>query len=153
MKKLVLLATIFSISIVTSSFAQSKVSQKEKFQSIYDTTKTLVETQVYQFIGEVVYNNKKREKLDSNSNSISINKSTASGYLTALSSENKSFKISGSIDNYKISFKDEKQQIYIEFNVGDDTFYIDIKPNGNAFLTIKNSDKSTASYVGRLTAF
>ena len=150
MKKLVLLATIFSISIVTLSFAQSKVSQKEKFQASYNTTKALVETQVYQFNGEVVYNNKKREKLDSNSNSISINKSTASGYLTSLSAENKSFKISGSIDNYKISFKDEKQQIYIEFNVGDDTFYIAVKPNGNAFLTIKDLDETTASYTGKL---
>ncbi len=150
MKNLFLLLILFSLSAATYSCAQTKASQNEIFQASYSSSKALVKTQMYRFVTEVVYNNKNREKLDGNSNSININKSKASGYLSSLSVENKSFNISGSIENYMISFKDKKQQIYIEFNVGDDTFYIDVKPNGNAFLIIKDLDKRTASYTGKL---
>lgn len=148
MKHLVLLVMLFSFSATTFCFAQTEASQKEKFQATYNSLKALVETQTYQFIGEVVLENKKREKLDRNSNTLAVNKSQISGQLVSLSQVNKRFELNGAIEKYQVSFSDDKQQISIEFRVNKDQVSIAIKPNGKAFLTVSSGNGINISQVG-----
>jgi len=154
MKKLVLLTILFSLSVSTYTCAQIKETQKEKFQITYKSSKAIVETQHYNFVGEMVYNNKKREKLSNDSNTVSINKSEISGKVISLQSENKSFGLNGAIENYKASFDDDKQNIRIQFNVKTTSrnieVFIDIKPNGNAFLTVSSGNFNTISWTGKI---
>lgn len=154
MKKLILLALLFSLSVTSFTCAQAKETQKAKFQTTYNRSKAIVETLRYNFVGEMVYSNKNREKLSDDSNTIMINKSKVSGKVISLSTENKSFDVNGTIENYKASFDDDKQQIAIQFNVKTATqtleFFIDIKPNGNAFLTVSSGNYNTISWVGKI---
>jgi hypothetical protein len=154
MKKLVLLAILFSLFASTYTCAQIKETQKEKFQSTYTSSKAIVETQHYNFVGELVYNNKKREKLSNDSNTIAIKKSEISGKVISLQSENKSFDVNGTVENYKASFDDDKQHIRIQFTVKTTTqtleIFIDIKPNGNAFLTVSSGNYNTISWTGKI---
>lgn len=147
MKHLIILA-LLAFSATSISCAQSKVSQEEKFQSIYNSNKALIETQSYQFIGEWVFDNKKRRQLDTEVNVIKIEASTCSGQLKALNAD-KSIDISGAITNYKANFNDEKQQISIEFAVNGSMVYIDIKQHGSIFLTVKSS-VNNISQVGKI---
>ncbi|BAO77402.1 DUF4251 domain-containing protein [Winogradskyella sp. PG-2] len=149
MKKIILLVAIFSISATTYSCAQSKSTQKEKFQSTYNNSKALVENHTYQFVGDLVYNNKRREKLGDNA-IININKSSVSGEMVGLTNDRKSFIIDGKIEGYKNEFNDEKQHISIEFSVGERKVFIDIKPNGNAFLTVSSGPGNSISWTGRI---
>jgi len=148
MKHLVLLVILFSFSATTFCFAQTEVSQNEKFQATYNSSKALVETQTYQFIGEVVLENNKREKLDRNSNTVTVNKSQISGQIVSLSQVNKRFYFNGVIEKYQVSFNDDKQQISIEFRVNKDKVSIAIKPNGKAFLTVSSGNGINISQVG-----
>lgn len=154
MKKLILLAILFSLSVTTFTCAQAKVTQEEMFQATYNSSKAIVETQQYNFIGEMVYSNKNREKLSSDSNTITINKTYVTGKMISLSNENKSFDVNGTIENYKVSFDDEKQHVAIQFNVKTTAqtleFFIDIKPNGNAFLTVSSGNYNAISWVGKI---
>lgn len=150
MKKIVILVTLFSLSATTFSCAQTKTSQKEKFQATYNTSKALVETQNFKFIGDVVYTNKNREKLDSDSSIIIVGESLVSGKVVSLSVDNKTFLIDGAKKNYKVSFNDEKQHIAIEFSVNEYKVFIDIKPNGNAFLTVSAGLSNSISWTGHL---
>ncbi|WP_296385219.1 DUF4251 domain-containing protein [Winogradskyella sp.] len=150
MRKLILLVILFSLSATTFSYAQTKTSQKEKFQTTYNSSKALVKSQAFQYIGNVVYNNKKRERLDSNTNTISINKSKASGQVKSLSNLNKTFDLDGEIEDYMVSFNDDNQRISIEFSVNQYNVFIDIKPNGNAFLTVSSGANNTISWTGRI---
>lgn len=154
MKKLILLTLLFSLAVTSFACAQTKESQKAKFQTTYTSSKALVETQHYNFIGEMVYSNKNREKLSDDSNTIVINKSEVTGKVISLSTENKSFDVNGTRENYKASFDDDKQHIAIQFNVKTATqtleVFIDIKPNGNAFLTVSAGNDNTISWVGKI---
>lgn len=138
MKRLVLLALLFSLSITTFVSAQSKPSQKEVFATTYHNTKTAIETQNYQYVGYVVYNNEKRQNLESDSNTLRIEKDQVDGKLSSLSTYAFNTKDAKRITEYTVSFNDDTQQITIQFNVGKDQFHIEIKPNGNAFLTLKS---------------
>ena len=148
MKPLVLLVILFSFSAISFCSAQTKTSQKEIFQATYNSSKALVETQTYQFIGEVVLENKKREKLDRNSNTVTVNKSQISGQIVSLSQVNKRLYFNGVVEEYQVSFNDDKQQISIEFRVNKDEVSIAIKPNGKAFLTVSSGNGINISQVG-----
>ena len=154
MKKLVLLAILFSLSATTYTCAQKKQTQNKKFQTTYNNSKAIVETQRYNFVGEIVYSNKNREKLSEDSSIIAINKSEILGKVISLSTDNKSFDVNGIIENYKASFDDDKQQIAIQFKVKTTTqtldVFIDIKPNGNAFLTVSSGNYNTISWTGKI---
>ncbi len=148
MKNLVFLVILFSFSATTFCTAQTKAAQKEKFQATYNSSKALVQTQTYQFVGEVAFQNNKREKLDSDSNTVTVNKSQISGQVVSLSQVNKRFDFHGSVEKYQVSFNDDKQQISIEFNVNKDHVVIAIKPNGKAFLTVSSGNGVNISQVG-----
>lgn len=154
MKKLILLALLFCFSTASSVSAQSNPSQKEVFQPTYNNLKSIVETQRYQFVGEMVLYQKTREKLNADSNRITINKSEISGEVISIQSENKSFNVTGTIENYSATFNDDKQQISIAFNVktAAETLQvtIDVKPNGNAFLNVSLGNTNTISWTGQL---
>jgi hypothetical protein len=149
MKKLILIVILFSLSATTYSCAQSKSAQKEKLKATYNNSKALVNTQTFHFVGELVYNNKNREKLSSDAK-ISINESSVSGKVISLSHQKKSFYLGGDIENYKTVVDDETQQISIEFSVNKHKVFIDIKPNGNAFLTISSGADNTISWTGHI---
>ncbi|MFP4846752.1 hypothetical protein [Winogradskyella sp. PE311] len=148
MKNLILLVLLFSFSATTYSCAQTKATQKEKFQSTYNSVKSNVKSKAYKFIGEVVYSNKDRTLLEGDNNEITIAKNEASGFIKALVSS-KNVDVSGVIENYLVSYDDDKQQISIKFEIKNDEFYIDIKPNGNAFLTFK-SGTDYITQVGKI---
>ena len=150
MKNLLLLTILLSISATTYTCAQTRVSQKEKFQATYNNSKALVKSLTFKYVGEVVYNNKQREMLDGNTNTISIDKSKVSGQVVSLRNANKTFDIEGGIENYKVSFNDDNQRISIEFSVNTYQVFIDIKPNGNAFLTVSDNIGNNISWTGRI---
>lgn len=154
MKKLLLLALAFSFSTVSLTYAQSTKTQKEVFQSTYNSLKALVKTQQYTYAGEVVYNNKNREILNAEENTIKIDKTTASGTVTSLSTEKKTFDLNGTISDYTASFDDAQQIITIEFKVQSESqtvnVFIDVRPNGNAFLTASVGGSNSISWTGRL---
>ncbi|WP_369994615.1 DUF4251 domain-containing protein [Winogradskyella sp.] len=135
-KQLFILTLIFGFIATGLSCAQAKTTQKEMFQSTYNEVKALVQSKDYKFAGEVVFNNKKRTRLDQALNTIAISKNEVSGQVSSL--DNKTVAINGKITNYNVNFDDDSQKISIEFNVENMEVYIDIKPNGNAFLTIKS---------------
>tara|TARA_R110002124_G_scaffold38563_3_gene122345 strand:- start:10565 stop:11020 length:456 start_codon:yes stop_codon:yes gene_type:complete len=150
MKNLLLLTILLSISATTYTCAQTRVSQKEKFQATYNNSKALVKSLTFKYVGEVVYNNKQREMLDGNTNTISIDKSKVSGQVVSLRNANKTFDIEGELENYKVSFNDDNQRISIEFSVNTYQVFIDIKPNGNAFLTVSDNIGNNISWTGRI---
>ena len=149
MKQLILLALLFSLTAITTSNAQTKSTQKETFQATYDDMKALVQSKTFAYVGDYVFNSKRRIKLDGNTNTVNINNTEATGQIEALATTKSTKGIKGKISNYNVSFNDDKQQISIEFKVDDTNVNIDIKPNGNAFFTLKSSG-TTISQVGRL---
>ena len=153
MKTFTLFTLLFSLFASTYAFAQTKEEQNKLFQATYNQSKVLIQSKDYTFVGEMVYDNKTREGLKSDFNSITIKKSRVSGALATLSSDNRTFDLNGKIEGYKVSFDDEKQQISIRFTVKTESqpleVRIDIKPNGNAFLEVKRKS-SSASYKGKL---
>ena len=152
MKKLILLAILFSISTIPSLNAQSKQTQKEQFQSTYNNMKSLVESQVFDFVGDVVFAGRTREKLNNDINTITINKSQASGSIISLKSKNKSFDLNGDVEDYQTVSDDDKQNIFIQFKVKSPTQTLDvnieIKPNGNATLTASSGTNNSITWVG-----
>jgi hypothetical protein len=153
MKTFTLIAFIFSLFATTHTLAQTKENQNKLFKSNYNQSKVLVQSRDFSFVGDMVYENKTRERLNADSNTISIKTAKVSGILTALTSKNETFNFNGAIEDYKVLYDDEKQQILIQFNVKTATqtlnVRIEVKPNTNAFLEVK-SKSSSASYVGKL---
>ncbi|OZV68495.1 DUF4251 domain-containing protein [Winogradskyella aurantia] len=151
---------VFLVAGLMSSFTaisqESQRSQKDVFQSSYNASKKKIQSQKYQFIGGYVYNNKNREKIDDNSNTFIINTSNVKGSLTSLSTEKKTFILDGMIRNYEAVFNDDKQTIRVEFKVETESemydVFIDVKSNGNAFLTVKKSPMDIISWTGKIKA-
>src|SRR5690554_5788457 len=98
MRKLILLSLLFCLSATVYVSAQSKPTQKELLEPTYNNSKTLINTGKYQFVGDAVYNDVTREMLDKAINSLSINKSEASGEIVSLSTEKKNIKVKGAIE-------------------------------------------------------
>lgn len=150
MKKIVLLALVFSLFATIFVSAQKQQTQKEIFETTYHNSKALVESQQFQFFGETFFNGKKRERLNSESNKLDISDSTITGQLSTLSTENKTYDIKGDIENYKVTYNDEKQLILMEFSVNKVNYNIEVKPNGKAHLTTLDSAKNTLTWIGQL---
>ncbi|WP_299122963.1 DUF4251 domain-containing protein [uncultured Winogradskyella sp.] len=157
MKRIILLALLFNLSATTYLSAQSKQAQKEQFQTTYNSKKSLVQTQVFSFVGEVVFDGNTREKLNEEDNTIVINKSEISGQVMALQSNNKSIDVNdGSIENYKAIFNDDDQKISIQFTVitknVSSNFSIIVRPNGKAVLSAAQNGLENVTWIGELTA-
>lgn len=153
MKKFTLFTVLFSLCAISYSTAQVKEKQQAQFETTYNQSKAIVQSQDYSFVGEMVYEDKTRERLNSESNTIVIQKSQVSGTLASLTSEGEIFNLNGSIQDYKVSFSDDTQEISIQFKVKSESNFsevqIDVKPNGNAFLEFKSLN-SSASYTGKI---
>jgi len=154
MKKIVLIALLFSLSVTTFLTAQSKQTQREVFATTYHNTKTLVNSQQFLYVGEMVYNNETREVLNDEINTLIINKSQVSGKVVSIKSDKKTVNVTGKIENYNVSFDDQKQEVNITFNVNTGnktaTLNIEVKPNGNAFLTVSSAGVENISWTGKL---
>ncbi len=136
MKKIILLALVFSLSVVNTSNAQSKSDYKEKLQGTYDAMKTIVKSKDFKYIGEVVFENTKRERVNAEANTLMVNQAKSSGNLSGLDSKTK-VELDGKISNYNVNFNDDSQTIHIEYGINKMKILIDIKANGNAFLTLE----------------
>lgn len=154
MKNLILLTLLLGLSATTFVSAQSTPTQKELFASTYHTNKTAVNSQQYQIVAEVVYTNAKRERLNSEKNRLTINKSKITGQLVSLKSDDKSIDVTGEIQNYNVVFNDEKQEISMSFDVsttsGSVAMVIEIKPNGNVFVKATSAKGSEILWTARL---
>lgn len=137
MKHVVLFVLSIGLFITNYNCAPTKEAKKEKSQSYYKEVKDLIKTKDYKFVGDVVYNNKRRLLLEANSNTISIQQSKVFGQANSIDKTKKPLELKGVITDYKVNFNDDLQEISIEFSLEEKNFYIDIKPNGNAFLAIK----------------
>lgn len=154
MKKLIFLAFIFSLSVSTYVSAQTKQSQKEVFASMYQNSKIIVESESFVYLGHMVLEDRTREKLSDDTNQLVINDSKMLGELVSIKSENKTINVTGDIKDYKVVFNDEKQEISINFNIttASETvsINIEVKPNGNAFLTASSSNGTLINWTGKL---
>ena len=154
MKKIVVLALVFGFSMTSLLNAQNQQTQKEQFEKNYQSLKSLVKTQDFNFVGEVVFDGSTREKLDNKTNTISINDSEIAGKMISLKSVGKTIDVNGSIENYKAIFDDDAQYIFMEFNAKSATqsldFTIEIKPNGKATLTVLSVNDDSITWVGYL---
>lgn len=151
MKRIFILAVLMCFMATNYSCAQSKTTQKEKFQSTYNNLKTIVLSKSYKYEGEVVYTNKDRELLKDKLSVITISQDDINANLEALTN-NTNYRTTGKIKDYKVTFDDDKQVIAIEFKKDKDEFYIDIKPNGNVFLTAVFNGKNITQ-IGTLKNF
>lgn len=153
MKKLFLLVFILSISTTTLVCAQGNQRQKEMFESTYQNSKELVSSKVFVYNGDLVLGNGTRESLTEN-NQLKINLTEVSGTISAPTAENKSINLDGDIEDYSVNYKDEKQQISINFNVntasGLVSVNIEVKPNAKAFLTVTKDDGTSIQWTGSL---
>lgn len=149
MRTLLLLVFLLTFSATSLSCAQSKTTQKEKFQSNYENMKTIVQSKSFKFIGDYVYDSKRRTKINGEANTIVINQDALSGQTSALDTPNNIIKIDGEISDYTVDINDEKQDISITFRSGERNFYIDIKANGYVFLAVKTGNE-TINQVGSL---
>ncbi|WP_299113410.1 hypothetical protein [uncultured Winogradskyella sp.] len=153
MKNLIILTFIFSLSASTFVSAQSKPTQKETFQGTYNAMKALVKSKKFKYVGEVVFEGFERERLNNEdeSNCLTIEDSKATGLIFDLGEDDRATLIMDKIINYSVNFNDDLQNISIAFAVNKIKILIDIKPNGNAFLTIKNGIKDITQ-MGKLQA-
>lgn len=152
MKKTITLSILFCLVLSTGISAQSKNSQKESFQATYNAIKASVKSNNFKYVGNYVFNNRQREKLEADSNTLAINKENVSGQLTSLKGVSPSeININGVVNDYSVLFNDEKQTITIDIGTEDYQLSIDIKPNGNAFLSISDGLSKNITQVGKIS--
>lgn len=150
MNKLILVVVFFSLSLTTFSYAQTKTSQKEMLQATYESSKAIVKTQNFQFIGELVFNGQQRERVEGDLNTVHINKSEVSGGIKTLSESNQTIEFLGSLENYNVSYDDDNQIISIDFRLNNQALHINIKPNGKVHLTTNLNIANGLVWIGRL---
>ena len=100
MKHLMLLALFVCFSATTFSCAQSKTTQKERSEAIYKGLKTAIESNNYKFVGEWVFNNKRRSQLESGSNFLIVSASNVDLQVVAIDEEDKPITIKGEASNF-----------------------------------------------------
>jgi hypothetical protein len=150
MNKFILVLILLSLSVTGPSYGQTKTTQKEVFLAAYTNSKSLVASKDFLFIGELVYNGTKREKLESALNTIRLNTSKITGQLTALGDRTKIFDINGKIKRYKTLYDDKNQKISIDFVVKGHKVHIAVMPNGKALLTTSLANASSMTWLGKL---
>ncbi|WP_370391234.1 DUF4251 domain-containing protein [uncultured Winogradskyella sp.] len=141
-----LLLTITSVGI-----GQSRL---DKFEPTYQKSKSLVMAKNYTVNFTMVYDNSRREQINSNTNSISINQFNSSGRLASFSNRGIIFDFNGAISNYKVNFDDNRKLINISYdliNNGKSKFIeLAIKPSGNVILLLKKDSGKSTSWIGNL---
>ncbi|WP_179334854.1 hypothetical protein [Winogradskyella costae] len=150
MKKLLLLTLLFSISFTSFVTSQSKMSQRETFETTYQNTKATVKTQHYQFVADVIYDGQQREILNGDSNQIDINNLNVKGILHGFSKDKAIYTLKETNSDINTIVNDENQQISIVVKMSSYSINIEVKPNGNAFLTLTGNDISKQEYAGKL---
>lgn len=137
MKKLFIICLFFALAMPFVGFSQNPLTKEEKVQAMYKLNKKLVQSQNFSFIATWVFSDDKRSEVAENENTITINATNIYGTLTALDSD-KPIMLKGGLENYSVDFNDEAHQITISFRIGTYNATIEVKPNGNAFLELKN---------------
>jgi hypothetical protein len=102
----------------------------------------------------MVYDNNRREQINSNTNSVSINQSSSSGSLASFSNRGVIFDFNGTLSNYKVKFDDSRKLINISYEVNNsdkiEIVELAIKPNGNAILSIQDNSGERIYWLGSL---
>ncbi|MBU2929038.1 DUF4251 domain-containing protein [Winogradskyella psychrotolerans] len=150
MKKIILLALLFSFSASTLVIAQTKTSQEEMFAATYHSSKIAVNSQHYQFVANVIHNSQEREILDGAINEIRINKLDVEGQLHGFSKDKVVNTLKDSNSKIETEFNDDNQEITITIETKVYAINIVVKPNGNAFLTLTGNGSSKLLYTGKL---
>jgi len=150
MKKIILLAVLFSFSVPTLITAQSKTSQKEIFASTYHSSKVAVKSHHYQFVADVIHNSQEREVLNGEHNQFKVHKLKVLGQLHDFSKHKVVHIINDDHSKIDTSFNDDAQLISIDIHATDYDIKIEIKPNGKAFLTLNSREGTKLSYTGRI---
>ncbi|MFK7833127.1 MAG: DUF4251 domain-containing protein [Winogradskyella sp.] len=150
MKNLVLLVLVCSLSSASLVSAQSKQTQKEMFEGVYNTSKETVKSEQFEFVANVVFKGKKRESFKDNSNQIIINKNKVFGELETFSTDKTRYVFNDDNSKISASFDDENQDISITIQTKNNVISIEVKPNGNAFLMLSGNRSGDISYRGTL---
>ena len=145
-----LLAITLFLSFTAIGLSQTTPIVENRGDAIYLGYKQLIETQQYQFKGEWVIVDKKRTNIDSALNSLVINNASVSAQFNNPDDNSSSFSDSGQLNNYKVSYNDEIQKINIDFNLGNRTFYFEIRNNGKVFLKHKTGTGEIL-WIGQLS--
>lgn len=139
------------LSITSVGIGQSRL---DKFEPTYQKSKSLVMAKNYTVNFTMVYDNSRREQINSNTNSVSINQSNSSGSLASFSNRGVIFDFNGAISNYKVKFDDNRKLINISYdliNNGKSQFIeLAIKPSGNVILLLKKDSGKSTSWIGNL---
>lgn len=156
MLKYISFLVFFTVVCNESSYAQSRnIDQEARFKEIYKTTKSLVSTNQYQYVGTYVFDNRRRERLESGTNTLIVNSSQSQGTIRSLREDNLSYSLNGQIKDYKVEYGDAEQTINISYKVNtpSETMEISIavKRNGNAFLTLNTATGQRINWTGMLT--
>lgn len=148
MKKLTILVLLFSLVSTQFIDAQSRSTKNDKFQTQYVQTKSTVKSKNYNYVGEAVFVEGNRKVLEAGSNSISVKGNQVSLKIQDITLEN-TISFSGKLNDYRANFDDSKQNITIQFTADNVSYFIEIKKNGNAFLTVK-SENGAITQIGNI---
>lgn len=147
MKKLFIICLFFALAMPFVGFSQNPLTKEEKVQAMYDLNKKVVQSQNFSFIATWVFSDDERSEVAENENLITIKGANFYGLLTNLDTD-KPIMLKGGLENYTTNFNDEAHQIAISFKIGVYNAKIEVKPNGNAFLTLDTQNNETISYKG-----
>jgi hypothetical protein len=148
MKKLLSLTVFFCLALPTLSFSQTPLTKEEKVKAMYELNKKNIKTQDYSFIASWVFGNDKRAEVSQNEKTIQISDSNIEGVLSQLETNKSSIELKGNMQNYNAEFDDAKNYIAVTFTIGVYNAIIEVKPNGNAFLTLNSNGKKIVHYRG-----
>jgi hypothetical protein len=144
---------IFLLFLTITSVGISQ-NRLDKFEPTYQKSKSLVMAKNYTVNFTMVYDNNRREQINSNTNSVSINQSSSSGSLASFSNRGVIFDFNGTLSNYKVKFDDSRKLINISYEVNNsdkiEIVELAIKPNGNAILSIQDNSGERIYWLGSL---
>ncbi|WP_426430362.1 DUF4251 domain-containing protein [Winogradskyella sp. HB-48] len=147
MKKLFIICLFVALAMPFVGFSQNPLTKEEKVQAMYDLNKKVVQSQNFSFIATWVFSDDERSEVAENENLITIKGANFYGLLTNLDTD-KPIMLKGGLENYTTNFNDEAHQIAISFKIGVYNAKIEVRPNGNAFLTLDTQNNETISYKG-----
>jgi hypothetical protein len=143
---------LFFFTLTSVGISQNRL---DKFEPTYQKSKSLVMAKNYTVNFTMVYDNSRREQINSNTNSVSIYQSNSSGSLASFSNRGVIFDFNGAISNYKVKFDDSRKLINISYELNNNSDKIEnvelaIRPNGNAILSIKDNSGQSIYWLGSL---
>lgn len=148
MRYIAFLFIAFSFATTNSINAQQITNQKEQHKATYEANKLLIQSKTYTITPEVVYIERNRKAINSDTNFLSMNGDRIISYLETLDPK-VTLKLDNKVSNYKEDSNDDRQVIIVEFSTSDSQFKIIIQPIGNVFIEITKSGETT-TYKGKL---